>query len=59
MPPAGFEPARMPPEGTALSPELRGPGVGRPYQRHEVDLKPSGERCLRSGLGVGALGSAR
>jgi len=33
--------------------------VGRPYQRHEVDLKPSGERCLRSGLGVGALGSAR
>ena len=33
VPPAGFEPARMPPEGTALSPELRGPGVHRPYQR--------------------------
>jgi hypothetical protein len=26
-PPAGFEPARMPPEGTALSPELRGLGT--------------------------------
>ncbi len=25
-PPAGFEPARPPPEGDALSPELRGPG---------------------------------
>ena len=26
VPPAGFEPARMAPEATALSPELRGPG---------------------------------
>src|SRR3954447_19798914 len=27
VPPAGFEPAPPPPEGGALSPELRGPGV--------------------------------
>ena len=27
VPPAGFEPAPRPPEGSALSPELRGPGV--------------------------------
>ena len=27
MPPAGFEPALLPPEGSALSPELRGPGT--------------------------------
>jgi hypothetical protein len=25
VPPAGFEPALLPPEGSALSPELRGP----------------------------------
>ncbi len=28
VPPAGFEPAHPPPEGGALSPELRGPGAG-------------------------------
>jgi len=27
VPPAGFEPALLPPEGSALSPELRGPGT--------------------------------
>jgi hypothetical protein len=27
VPPAGFEPAPLPPEGSALSPELRGPGT--------------------------------
>ena len=32
VPPAGFEPAHPPPEGGALSPELRGPGSGRGYQ---------------------------
>ncbi len=29
VPPAGFEPAHPPPEGGALSPELRGPGRAR------------------------------
>jgi hypothetical protein len=32
-PPAGIEPARMPPEGTALSPELRGLSDENPTQR--------------------------
>src|SRR3712207_2030207 len=30
VPPAGFEPALPPPEGGALSPELRGPYVDNP-----------------------------
>src|SRR6476661_11235132 len=30
VPPAGFEPALPPPEGGALSPELRGPSAGNP-----------------------------
>src|SRR2546423_10878209 len=38
VPPAGFEPALPPPEGGALSPELRGPCVG--------------ELSLRQGLGA-------
>ncbi len=29
VPPEGFEPSPMPPEGTALSPELRGLGKAR------------------------------
>ncbi len=33
VPPAGFEPALSPPEGDALSPELRGPGPPRLPQR--------------------------
>ncbi len=44
VPPAGFEPAHLPPEGSALSPELRGrtsrgpprtygPAAGSPWQR--------------------------
>ena len=32
VPPAGFEPAPPPPEGGALSPELRGLGQTRGYQ---------------------------
>ena len=32
VPPAGFEPALPPPEGGALSPELRGPGTTELYQ---------------------------
>ena len=31
VPPAGFEPAHPPPEGGALSPELRGRKVGLVY----------------------------
>ena len=37
VPPAGFEPALPPPEGGALSPELRGPrrtSVSLPHRRH-------------------------
>ena len=33
VPPAGFEPALPPPEGGALSPELRGPCVDNPSAR--------------------------
>src|SRR5690349_7982137 len=33
VPPAGFEPALPPPEGGALSPELRGPYVDNPSAR--------------------------
>src|SRR5947209_7658116 len=32
VPPAGFEPALLPPEGSALSPELRGLWALRGYQ---------------------------
>ena len=30
VPPTGFEPVHLPPEGSALSPELRGPADMRP-----------------------------
>ena len=33
VPPAGFEPALPPPEGGALSPELRGPWITRRLDR--------------------------
>ena len=38
-PPAGFEPALPPPEGGALSPELRGPGETI-YQREACPARP-------------------
>ena len=50
--PAGFEPARMAPEATALSPELRGLGTAlrlpadpRPVLRCPAGSKQSGARC--------------
>src|SRR5215218_7884505 len=60
VPPAGFEPALSPPEGDALSPELRGlgadtgyqPGTGRPNQtvtarRRTPSARPPGD-CRRA-----------
>src|SRR4051794_23943577 len=53
VPPAGFEPAHPPPEGGALSPELRGlvvVGQGRSYQprnlRRTAPLTAPGAVCL-------------
>src|ERR1700751_1236670 len=38
VPPAGFEPALPPPEGGALSPELRGP-ITRPMPEHNSECR--------------------
>jgi site-specific DNA recombinase len=69
VPPAGFEPAPLPPEGSALSPELRGPSrsfpvrlsaVGHPADGgasgcRERGPAPPGEH-LGHGRGLGRLG---
>src|SRR5918998_1438038 len=51
VPPAGFEPAHPPPEGGALSPELRGlaVGQGRSYQ-HTPHAPPTGGQGAGSGV---------
>ena len=47
MPPAGFEPARMAPEATALSPELRGLGAARVAAWHAEAMRSILRRNLR------------
>ncbi len=57
MPPAGFEPAPPPPEGGALSPELRGPDQQQsPYQRAWLTLTAMSDR-LGEHLGASKPGS--
>src|SRR5215218_2584082 len=40
VPPAGFEPALPPPEGGALSPELRGPNCANQPRDHRTVAEP-------------------
>ncbi len=51
VPPAGFEPAHPPPEGGALSPELRGRArekSGVPFGRNDTSALPAGSENRRA-----------
>src|SRR5450830_1326096 len=70
VPPTGFEPALPPPEGGALSPELRGPGTGtettsqgavdphRETAGSAVSILVEEVRQVRGGVHASGVGSA-